>query len=351
MKVLHYVNENILSWANPFLQLLQYFNGMGIENVLLCPPGGTLSEKASIYGVEVLYYEPKFSSLPGLCRGFGKMARSVNPDIIHTRLSSAAFIASEWKHITGCPVLSTVDKYAKLKYYLKSDHLVAVSNGVKDWFVKSGYPEEKMSVIGNPLDLSFYEPVMNVRERIRSEEGISTGTKIILGAGRFVDWKGFDILLKASEKALEGSDFIIWLAGDGPEKTVLESYVASSPVLSEHVKFWGFVHDIRPFLWASDLFILPSSKPEPFGLVLLEAMACGLPVIATSAGGPIDIVSDDTGWLVPPGDVKSLCSTIQKALKDPEFKLKGSASLKRASRFDVKTIGDEYIQKYRSLIN
>ena len=94
MKVLHYVNENTLSWANPFLQLLQYFNEMGIENLLLCPPGGTLSEKACTYGVEVLYYEPKFSSMPGLCRGFGKIAGSVNPDLIHTHLSSAAFIAS-----------------------------------------------------------------------------------------------------------------------------------------------------------------------------------------------------------------------------------------------------------------
>ncbi len=113
MKVLHYRNEDTLFRANPFLQLLQYFYETGMENLLLCPPGGTLSKKASTFGVEVLYYEPKFSSIPGLCRGSENIAGSVNPDLIHTRLSFAAFIASEWKHRTGCPVLSTVDKYAK----------------------------------------------------------------------------------------------------------------------------------------------------------------------------------------------------------------------------------------------
>lgn len=350
MKVLHFINENTLSWANPFLQLLQYLNHNGVRNVLLCPPGGTLTQKALDYEIDFLHYEPRFSFLPYLCRDFKRIAGSWNPDLIHTRLSCAASIASEWKERIGCPVLATVDKYAKLKYYRKADHLVAVSGGVKNWFIKMGYPPEKISVIGNPLNLKFYERAPDLKPSIRFDEDLSEDTKIVIGAGRFVEWKGFDILLKAVEKALEKRDFILWLVGDGPEKYKLETYVASSRTLSGKVRFWGFKNDIRPFLWGADLFVLPSSNPEPFGLVLLEAMACGLPVIATSAGGPLDIISDDMGWLVPPRDIDSLCSSILNALDNVSLRSIGELALTRASLFDVNKIGNQYLNKYRSLV-
>lgn len=350
MRILHFVNENILSWDKPFLQLLKYFNSTGMENVLLCPEGGTLSQRALESGLEVVNYTPVFSTIPIVCRGFPNVAGSVKPDLVHTRLSSAAAIASEWKRALNCPVLATVDKYAKLKYYRKADHLVAVSTGVQDWFTKQGYPEQRICVIGNPLDVTFYDPLPKVRERIRSQEEMGINDRVIFAAGRFVKWKGFDILLKACELALKEEDFTLWLAGDGPERDNLEAIVRSSPLLDQKVKFWGYVEDVRPFMWSSDLFILPSREPEPFGLVLLEAMACALPVIATSAGGPLDMVTDKTGWLVPKNDIRSMKNAIIQALKDKDIRSKGSASKKRASDYDVTAIGNSYIEQYQELV-
>jgi glycosyltransferase involved in cell wall biosynthesis len=350
MRILHFVNENTLSWDKPFLQLLKYFNSTGMENVLLCPEGGTLSQRASDSGLEVENYTPVFSNIPVFCRDFLKIAGSVKPDLVHTRLSSAAAIASEWKGKLDCPVLATVDKYAKLKYYRKADHLVAVSTGVQDWFIQQGYPEQRICVIGNPLDVTFYDPLPKVRERIRSQEEMGSQNRVIFAAGRFVKWKGFDILLKACDLALKEEDFTLWLAGDGPERNNLEAIVRSSPLLDQRVKFWGYVEDVRPFMWSSDLFILPSREPEPFGLVLLEAMACALPVIATSAGGPLDMVTDKAGWLVPENDIISMKNVIIQALKDKHIRSKGSGAKKRASDYDVTAIGNSYIEQYQKLV-
>jgi len=117
-------------------------------------------------------------------------------------------------------------------------------------------------------------------------------------------------LIKACAK-LAGVDFRLWLAGDGPQRKSLENLVAGLGMTS-HITFWGFLDDIRPLMWEADLFVLPSKTPEPFGIVALEAMACGLPVVATKAGGVLDFVDESCGWLVRPNDPDDLAAVIKK---------------------------------------
>jgi len=346
MKVLHFVNENRLSWANPWVQLLSFLQGKGIKNVVLCNPGGTLGSKIESAGIPVVNYKPLVSSLPCLCKRAGGLIEEIKPDLIHTRLSSAAMIGGYWGKKLGIPVISTIDKYSKRKYSRRSDHLVAVSDSVRQWLVNTGHDPETISVIFNPLNCSQYSKDLKVREKFREDHNVREEEFIITGAGRFVEWKGFDVLLNAVCKLPDTIPFRLWLAGDGSELKKLQGIAENDPRLSGKVTFWGFVKDVRPLLWASDIFVLPSREPEPFGLILLEAMSSGLPVIATSAGGPLDMVNKDSGCLVPPGDIRALSKSIEQCMGKKNLQKMGRAALVRSKQFDVKQIGDEYLELY-----
>ena len=346
MKILHFVNENRLSWVEPYIQLISYLDASGVDNILMCNPGGTLSAKARAKGIKVLEYKPVLPAVPLFSRKAGEIILKTAPDIIHTRLSSASLIGGYWGKRLDIPVISTIDKFAKIKYNRFSDVSVAVSSSIKDWMKGYGYKSEKIEVIPNPVDVKFYSLNQEVRDETRKKWGIEDNEIVIAGAGRFEHEKGFDVLIKAVERLPRGMPFRLWLAGDGPEKEKLKSLVRKYSFLEDKMEFWGFVDDIRPFLWASDIFVLPSREPESFGLILLEAMASGLPVIATLFGGPLDIVDEACGWFVPPDDIDGLHSVLQNAMNRELLSQKGKGSLKKIAMFDVISVGDRYYDLY-----
>lgn len=349
MKILHYVDENRLSWAVPWLQLLLRHRELGDENVVACRPGGTLGARLAGEGFEVAFYRPSFPFLPQLCRGFSKVLEKTAPDLVHTRLSTAASIAGYWGPKAGIPVVSTVDKFPKPRYYERSSLLLACSGAVARHMEEGGIPGEKLKVVPNGIDTAFYGPCRETRETLRRQKGVKPETIVVLAAGRLVDWKGFDVLLEAFALSRPESA-VLWIVGEGPEKTRLEQKIDDLALRGVAVMH-PFASDLRPFFWASDLFILPSRTPEPFGLVLLEAMASGLPVIATDAGGPREIVNKEAGWLVRPDNPASLAKSLHEALDDGEMlAAAGRAAMDRSRAFDVAGVARGTRSIYLSLL-
>lgn len=355
MKVLHYVDENNLAWARPWLQLIRYLETRGIQNHIVCRPEGTLARYVLEQHIGLTTYKPPVAALPKLCRGISAIIRSMGPDLIHTRLSSAAMIGGYWGRRLGVPVISTIDKYPKRKYYLNSDKIVPCSSAVAAHMKNIGFPESVMELIYNPVNPDEYRRDITQRHNFRESRNIAEKDFIILGAGRFVDWKGFDTLIKACAK-LRGSNSVtrhwqLWLVGDGPEMAAYEKCAAESG-MSDRTRFWGFQSDIKQFLWAADLFVQPSREPEGFSLMLLEAMAAGVPAIATSIGGSLDIIDDNrSGWLFEPDDVKKLTETLQRLLlKDSLDEYAHNAS-RKAETFSVEAIGEQTVRFYESVIH
>jgi glycosyltransferase involved in cell wall biosynthesis len=139
----------------------------------------------------------------------------------------------------------------------------------------------------------------------------------VIGAmGRFVAKKGFEVLIEALRRlAGSGTAFRATLAGDGDERPML-SVLTAQAGLARRLDFPGWVNDKPGFFGAIDLFCLPSHH-EPFGVVLLEAMAQGLPVISTASEGPSEILVDgQNGLLVPKGDPAALAAAIGRVLGD-----------------------------------
>jgi glycosyltransferase involved in cell wall biosynthesis len=353
LKILHYVDENYLTWGRPWLQLLKYLEKCGVNNHVLCRPGGTLGKQVSENNIDLYTYKPLFSWLPQACFGVRRILNKIKPDIVHSRLSSAAFIGGFWGNRMHIPVVSTIDKYPKRKYYDHSTKLIPCSNAIATHMKKQGFSDSDMQVIFNPVNVIEYRRDVLQRKQIRETNGIQETDLVFLAAGRLVDWKGFDTLLQACSRLEKKSgavwDWKIWLAGEGPERQKLELFVESSPDLRSRVKFWGFVDDIRPLMWASDLFVLPSHN-EPFGLVLLEAMACGLPIIATSSGGPLDLVSNEWGWFFQAGDVQALVKRLTFVIDADDLSNYSQLAQAAAENFSVEEIGDQTIRFYENII-
>jgi glycosyltransferase involved in cell wall biosynthesis len=141
----------------------------------------------------------------------------------------------------------------------------------------------------------------------------------VIGAmGRFVAKKGFEVFLAAlSGLRSQGARFRAVLAGDGPDRAAL-SLLVTEHGLSDVLTCPGWVHDKPAFFASIDVFCLPSHH-EPFGIVLIEAMAQALPIVSTDSEGPTEILHNDVdGILVPRGDARSLAQALGELISNPK---------------------------------
>jgi rhamnosyl/mannosyltransferase len=178
------------------------------------------------------------------------------------------------------------------------------------------------------------------------------GPRLVLAVGRLVYYKGFEYLVQAM-RLVNGRALII---GDGPLRDTLRTLAVRCGV-ADRVTFMGeqFVEDLVPYFHASDLFVLPSiARSEAFGIVQLEAMASGKPVINTTLDSGVPFVSPDgiTGLTVPPADSVSLATAINRLLDDNELRSRyGEAGLKRVSQeFRLETMVHNTCRLYAQLL-
>jgi glycosyltransferase involved in cell wall biosynthesis len=146
----------------------------------------------------------------------------------------------------------------------------------------------------------------------------SAAGRIVGTAARLLPLKGLGYLLRAIASLREEfPNLILEIAGSGPERAALEQE-AREIHLSEAVRFLGWVEDLAPVLARWEVFALPSLE-EGFPVAALEAMAAGLPVVASAVGGIPELIEDGrTGWLVPPQDPEALAGRLRQLLRDPE---------------------------------
>jgi glycosyltransferase involved in cell wall biosynthesis len=183
--------------------------------------------------------------------------------------------------------------------------------------------------------------------RIREE----FGPRIVVSVGRLVYYKGFEYLIRAMAK-VRGT---LLIAGEGPLRGALEQEAKASGV-ADRVVFLGRVQDVVPYYHASDLFVLPSiARSEAFGIVQLEAMACGKPVINTQLKSGVPFVSLDrvTGLTVPPADADALARAINKLLGNRALREEyGAAAHRRVYReFSQEVMIDRTYQLYTDVLS
>ena len=175
-----------------------------------------------------------------------------------------------------------------------------------------GAKPSKVKVIHNGVDLNRFQPLPQVKEEMRRKLGIPQDAKVVLTVRRLVYKNGIDTLIESANLAVKKNPKIVFLVvGKGPDMSNVQMQVKQLGI-EQNFRLTGFVSDADLPLYynTADVFVLPSKSGEGLPLVALEAMACGLPVIATNVGGISEIMVDDYGRLVPPNQPQAFAKAI-----------------------------------------
>lgn len=245
-------------------------------------------------------------------RAMLQQVRDFSPQVMQAHLARGAHIGGQICRSLKLPLTVKTHNLVNLKYYRHVDHFIATTAAQKAYLIAQGVEGDAVNIIPN---FSALAPVADVTRPSNPVRFCSYG--------RMVKKKGFDILLRAFRIFLDrGNHGLLQIGGDGDERTALIARCTELK-LDAHVQFIGWVSAPAATLDACDVFVLPSLD-EPFGIVLLEAMARGKAVISTRTQGPLEIFDETSAWLVKTGDDEALALAMIAAATYPDETLQKS---------------------------
>jgi glycosyltransferase involved in cell wall biosynthesis len=239
-----------------------------------------------------------------------------------------------------------------------STRVVTVSQAVRDHMLKDAAKfAGRFTFVRGAIDV---EPFLNAkgRARVRAEWGVREGEVLIGMAGRVTRWKGQSIFVQAAKLIAEQHAEAKFAAVGGvfdTERFYMDRFrkEVRDAGLENKLTINDFRADMPDVFAAFDVFVLPSILPEPFGLVVIEAMASGKPVVATAPGGPSETVVDgETGFLVPSSDASAMVQALEVLLADPQRRVSmGDAGRRRACEmFSLPRYVTEFEELYETVL-
>ena len=325
------------------------------------PMNCDLDQMLAQAGVEVRYLGKKSGFDYRMYRRLHRVLTEYQPDVVHTHLQVLRY-ALPTMLLLGNPVLlHTVHNLAEreIEPPARVVHRYAFSHGVVPIAVaeevalsmKRLYKIAQCRVIANCIPTGRYASPQVPREQWRAQEGFENDGVLFVCVARFARQKNHAMLLKAFAIGPASDPRArLLLVGDGVLRGELEAE-ASALGLGDRVRFLGLRTDIPEILGASDVFVL-SSDYEGNPLSILEAMAAGLPTVATAVGGVPSLLADETGGvLVQPGDAEGFSKAIGSLLGNRQLRESmGAAAARRArEHFDVTNMVRAYEEVYESL--
>ena len=231
--------------------------------------------------------------------------------------------------------------------------IVVVSDSLRQELIRAGLSAERIRVVWNGIDPARFSDGASSRAVEWRERFAASSVPVILTVARLYRQKGLEYFVQSAARIHEVvPQARFWIAGDGMLRGELAALIQRLGLL-DTVTLLGGQDDIAGIMAASDVFVLPSLS-ESLGNVLLEAMALGKPVIATSVGGIPELVRDhETGWLVPPRQPAALAEAVLQVLRDPD----GAARIATrgrdfvASRFAASHIASRMAEVYREVVS
>ncbi len=235
--------------------------------------------------------------------------------------------------------------------YPLADRIVAISDGVRQYLVREmKVPEGKIVLIHNPVDIQRIQKLS--REQVDDPWLHESDTPVVLWVGRMATVKGLEYLIGAFERVIKKIDARLVLVGEGPLEKAIGELVRQKG-LQEKVRFAGFQSNPYRYMARSSVFAFPSLS-EGFGMVLVESMACGLPVVATDCvAGPSEVLlNGKCGILVPVADEEALARGIVSLLADTALRERLiSVAMERVSDFEPVKVIAAYEQLFLELCN
>lgn len=240
--------------------------------------------------------------------------------------------------------------------YRKADRFLAISRVIRDEFLAGGLPDSQIVTITNGIDFNAFQPAdADKRAKLRAEFGFGEAF-VFAYAGKLNRGKGLEMLLRAWEGlATQFPHARLLLIGAGGSQFLsceqeLRQFVEERK-LENSVTFTGYTNRVADYLCAADTFVFPSES-EALGLALIEAMACGLPSLASATGGILDIVTDQqNGRLLPVGDENAWRTAMIELMKAPEQAARWAAAGAESVRmkFAIREIALQHQRLFQSI--
>ncbi|MGH7571442.1 MAG: glycosyltransferase [Gemmatimonadota bacterium] len=348
-------------WAGGQNQLWRLALGLrerGHRQWIVARPESPLALRTRAEGFDVLPHPYGGEVNPLAVGNLRRLIARHRPDVVHTHdTHSLTSVALAARLVRPRPVVvghRRVDfhirpsRFSHWKYARGADHLIAVSRRVKEILIEDGVPPGHITVIHSGIELETPSPPdgPDLRDRL----GADPDAPVVLTIASLEAYKDHPTLIEAAALLFERRPQARWaVLGTGG---LLDATVAAVERrgLADRLRYLGFVEGARGWLPQADVFVL-TSKTEGLGTSVLDAMAAGVPVVATAAGGIPEMIEDGrTGLLASPGDARSLANAIDRVLSDPSLarRLAGAAA-ERVRDFEIARTVEKTERLYREL--
>ncbi|MFW7266944.1 glycosyltransferase family 4 protein [Gluconacetobacter sp. Hr-1-5] len=355
MKILEVTNVDF-SLRHFLLPLMRGLRAEGHEVVGVCADGPLLAEvRDEGFRVETVPMARSFSPLAQIqaLTALMTLIQREQPDIVHAHMPISGLLARLAAKLSGVRCVAYTchgflfNQPGSMPRRGLSLALEWMAGRITDrYFTVSTQEAEDAQrlrihpeplALGNGRDPASFHPDPEARQRIRAELGVSANAVVIIAVSRLVRHKGYPELLEAMEQ-VSGAE--LWVVGErlasdhGP--SLDENFARAERELGVRLRRLGYRRDIPALLAAADIFVLPSHF-EGLPMSVIEAMLCGLPVVATDISGPREqVVNGRTGLLVPPGEVAPLARSLLRLVRDTDLRYRmGEAGRIRAqNRYD-----------------
>jgi glycosyltransferase involved in cell wall biosynthesis len=366
--------HNYSSWGGNLatvLALCERLPARGVNVTLAAPSGQSYVARFKDAGVPAVDAEiiSKYD-LPAY-RRYKDLVKREGFDVVHTHTRRADFVAALGGRLAGAATVSTqhgqinLDRYTLREkrdlparfysYCLRNffDKHVAVSAEIADELrTRCRVPAAKVTHIPNGLEAAPFVEAGGERLAFRHEIGARRWA-VVATVVASLDSKGHgDLLAAVAEVAADGVDLMLVIAGEGHWGRPVISKAAAELGVAERVRLLGFRDDVPRVLAGSDVFVLPTPS-EGLSIAIMEAMAAGLPVVATAVGGNAELVeAGKTGLLVPAGDAAALADALRLLARDPaRRRAMGRAARSRVTlEFTADKMADRYAELYEELL-
>jgi L-malate glycosyltransferase len=345
---------------NQVLLTVLGLNATGHRTLLVAHPDGELRRRAA-EGLDFVPLAPSHELDLKAGWRMSRLFKRVRPDVVHAHDPHAVSMAAlglSMSNLEPAPPLVAsrrvdfhlkANSFSKWKYR-QVDAFVAASGAIARILAADGIPAPRIRTVHEGIDverIAHIEPLS-----VHAELWLPTQAPIVGNIGALVAHKGQKHLIDAAALVVRDvPDARVVIFGEGELREALEHQVRHLH-LEKHVLLPGFRVDVLALLKTFDVFVM-SSETEGLGTSILDAMACGKPVVATTAGGIPEIVEDGvTGYLVPPRDGKALAEAITRLLQNDALRKRmGEAGLRRVrERFTVERMVRETAAAYAELV-
>lgn len=355
IKLVHIIPTLNLGGAERVLvNLLKYGNRDVFDfSVITTVDGGPLEEEVRALGVPYFALTKSTEIGLGMLMDLTALLNRLEPDIVHTHLFGGHLWGQVASTLNRIPIMvqseqNTDVDIGEVKHIIKqalsyqADAVVAASDSVRDFLIKrEHYPEKKILVVKNAIEVERFLGIAAPQFK---------DVLKLLVIGRLEPQKGHDVLFEALSQAQFPWELTV--VGEG---SLAEDLVDRTTLLriQDRIKFIGTTLDVEPLLAEHDVVVMPS-RWEGIGLVIMEGLAAGRPVVASAVGGIREIIEHGkTGFLVPPEHPEELRGALQWVWEHPDAaRAIGAAGREYAQKhFDVREMVKQYERLYAHLIN